>query len=380
MFDLGGNMRGSTNGGASRRVRAALGAAVVICAVTTVLPGAASAGSMTAPGVASDSGAGVERISVAADGTQGDGDSAGGTITADGRSVAFSSSATNLTPVNPATGPRVFVRDRRTSRTALMSTLTSPNQPPVISGDGQYVALWGQLARDTKVFLSKVSLERTIGITCSGLSCSQPSLSTDGRYIAHVATYTRPPTWQRIEVTDWQANTTVLVAEFDHPSTSRPSISGDGRFVAYQDGKAEDVFVWDRIDDTSAGPIEGPSKAATLVQISEAGSKIVYLSGSDTHVQDEKSGEDQLVPNVRGLAIDPTGRYLLYAPHDTTGPSLLLRDLHTGTDEIVSNQPASAGTDSVSTGGRDVVFQSAADDIVPDDTNGKSDVFVRRFY
>ncbi|WP_246113997.1 hypothetical protein [Streptomyces montanus] len=145
---------------------------------------------MTVAGVASDSGAGVERISVATDGTQGDGDSAGATITTDGRRIAFSSSAKNLTPANPATWERVFVRDQRTSQTTLMSTNTSPIQPPVISGDGQYVALWGLRFRDTKVFLSQVSSGSTIGINCSGLSCSQPSLSGDGRYIAHVATFT----------------------------------------------------------------------------------------------------------------------------------------------------------------------------------------------
>lgn len=367
-------MRGNANRGTTRRVRAALSAAVAVCAVTAVLPAAASAAPMT---VAGDSGAGVERISVAADGTQGDGDSVGATITTDGRRIAFSSSATNLTPANR---DGVFVRDQRTSQTTQMSSITSTIERPVISGDGRYVAFWGQLMRNTKIFLSQVSSGSTIGITCSGLSCSQPSLSADGRYIAHVATFTRPPSWQRIEVRDWQADTTQLVAEFDHPVSARPSISGDGRFVAYQDGKAEDVFVWDRTDDTSSGPIEGPSKAATLVQISKDGSKVVYLSGSDTYIQDESSGTDQLVPNVRGVAIDPTGRYLLCAPHDTTGPSLVLRDLETGTDEIVSNQPASAGTDAVSAGGRDVVFQSTADDIVPGDTNGKSDVFVRRFY
>ncbi|MFE9650282.1 hypothetical protein ACFYO0_40500 [Streptomyces sp. NPDC006365] len=372
-------MRGSANRSATRRVRAALCATVVVCAVTTVLPGAASAEPMTVAGAASDSGAGVERISVATDGTQGDGDSAGATITTDGRRIAFSSLAKNLTPTNPVTR-EVFVRDRRTSQTTLMSTLTSPIQRPVISGDGRYVALWGQLFRDTKTFLSQVSSGSTIGINCSGLSCSQPSLSADGRYMAQVATFSRPPSRQRIEVADWNANTTETVAEFGHNVSARPSISGDGRFVAYQDGQAEDVFVWDRTDNTSSGPIEGPSKAATLVQLSKDGSKVVYLSGSDTYVHDESSGTDQLVPNVQGVAIDPTGRYLLYAPHDTSGPSLTLRDLETGTEEIVSNQLASAGTDAVSAGGRDVVFHSTAADIVPGDTNGKSDVFIRRFY
>ncbi len=58
----------------------------------------------------------------------------------------------------------------------------------------------------------------------------------------------------------------------------------------------------------------------------------------------------------------------------------MLRDLETGTDEIVSDQPATAGTDAVSAGGRDVVLHSTADNIAPDDTNGKSDVFIRRFH
>lgn len=373
-------MRGNTNRSTTRRVRAALSTAVAVCAVTAVLPAAASAEPTAVAGAASDSGAGVERISVATDGTQGDGDSAGATITTDGRRVAFSSLAQNLTSANPVTWERVFVRDRRTSQTMLMLTNTPPIQHPVISGDGQYVALWGRLFRDTKTFLSQVSSESTIGINCPGLNCSQPSLSTDGRYIAQAATFNRPATRQRIEVRDWHAGTAETVAEFEHTVPARPSISGDGRYVAYQDGQAQDVFVRDRTGGTTSGPIEGPSKAAELVQLSKDGSKVVYLSGSDTHVHDMSSGTDRLVPDVRGVAIDPTGRYLLYAPHDTDGPSLLLRDLETGTNEIVSDRPASAGTDAVSAGGRDVVFHSTADDIVPGDTNGKSDVFVRHYY
>ncbi|WP_309248445.1 hypothetical protein [Streptomyces sp. MNP-20] len=165
-----------------------------------------------------------------------------------------------------------------------------------------------------------------------------------------------------------------------HPSPHPPVISGDGGHVAYQDAKAQDVFVGDRTGATAADPVEGPSRAATLVQLSDNGCKVVYLSGSDTYVHDVRSGTAQPVPNVRGVAIDPTGRYPLYAPDDPSGPSLVLRDLRTGTDETVSNQPASAGTDAVSADGRDVVFQSGADDIVPGDTNGKAGLFVRTFH
>ncbi|WP_229327608.1 hypothetical protein [Streptomyces sp. UNOC14_S4] len=352
----------------------ALSAAVVVCAVTAVLPGAASA---EPAGVARDRGAGVERISVAADGTQSDGDSTGGAISVDGSRVVFSSSATNLTPSSSAGGQGVYLREQRSGQ--LKRVGYSPIASPVISGDGEYAAYWVRLFKDTKVKLAQWTAGSAIGLDCDALSCSQPSLSGDGRYVADVATNGRPPSSQRIDVWDWHAHTKQEIASFDHTAPSRPSISGDGRFVAYQDGKAGDVFVWDRDSGSTSGPIEGPSKEAAIVQISKDGSKVVYLSGSDTYVHDVASDTAQLVPNVKGLAIDPTGGYLLYAPNDTTGPSLMLRDLRAGTDQVVSNQPASAGVDAVSAGGRDVVFQSAADDIVPGDTNGKSDVFVRHF-
>ncbi|MEU6589670.1 hypothetical protein ABZ923_10670 [Streptomyces sp. NPDC046881] len=357
-------------------MRAALGVAVAVCAVTAAVPGAAGA---EAAGLAGGSGADVERISVAADGTQADDNSAGASITPDGRRIVFSSSATNLTPDGTTGGDRVYVRDQPTGRSRQMGPLP-PLQPPVISGDGAYLAYPVQWVTNVRIRQYQVSTGATASLNCSAYSCNQPSLSGDGGYVAHVVFSPRQPSFgQRIEVQNQGTGTNQTVATFGHTFPSRPSISGDGRYVAYQDGKTEDVFVWDRTGGTASGPIEGPSAKATLVQLSYDGSKVVYLSGSDTYVHDVSSGTARLVPNVRGLAIDPTGRYLLYAPQDTTGPSLALLDLVTDTTEAVSNQPASAGTGAVSTGGRDVVFQSTADDLVPGDTNGKSDVFVRHF-
>ncbi|MGW1208076.1 hypothetical protein ACWD5F_00395 [Streptomyces sp. NPDC002499] len=357
-------------------MRVALAAAVAVCVVTALPYGAASAESMS---VAGDGGASVERISVADDGTQADGNSVGASITTDGRRIVFASSATNLIPGEPTAGNRVFLRDQQAGQTKRMGA-QSPLQPPVISGDGEYLAYPHIWFNNNRIRQVQVRTTSEISANC-WYSCNQPSLSADGRYIALVERRYKPQSSsQSIEVLDYNdPNTKLAIATFEHTLPSLPSISGDARYVAYQDGQAGDVFVWDRTDGATSGPVEGPSKAATLVQLSEDGSKVVYLSGSDTYVHDVSSGTDQLVPNVRGVAIDPTGRYLLYAPQDTTGPSLVLRDLETGTDEIVSNQPASAGTDAVSAGGRDVVFQSTADDIVPGDTNGKSDVFVRRF-
>ncbi|WP_369217079.1 hypothetical protein [Streptomyces flavofungini] len=322
----------------------------------------------------------MERISVAADGSQADDSSAGASITPEGRHVVFSSSARNLTSDETTGGDKVFVRDRRTGQTQRMGHLTTV-QAPVISGDGAYVAYPVQWMNDVRIRQYQVSTGRTASTNCSLFTCNQPSLNTDGRYTAHATLSYRQQTFgQRVEIEDWRTGAHELVASFAHTQPSRPSISGDGRYVAYQDGKAEDVFVWDRSGTTAATPIEGPGRAAALVQLSDDGSKVVYLSGPDTYVHDTGTGTAQHLPGVRGLAIDPTGRYLLYAPNDPGGPSLKLRDLRTGTDETVSHQPATAGTDAVSTGGRDVVFHSTADDLVPGDTNGKSDVFVRHFF
>ncbi|WP_338118261.1 hypothetical protein [Streptomyces coryli] len=323
----------------------------------------------------------MERISVGSDGTQADGDSAGASITTDGGRIVFSSTATNLGSGNAGGAQKIYVRDQRARQTRPMSSIAGSLQSPVISGDGQYAAFSGLIQRDTKVFLSRAGIGDTIGINHSGLSSGQPSLSWDARYIAQVGTYGRPPTRQIIEVIDWRANTYETVREFEHTLPARPSISGDGEYVAYDDREEQDVWLWNRTDGTTSDPIEGQGKAASLVQLSKDGRKVVYRSGADTYVYDVSSDMEQVVPNVRGLAIDPTGTYLLYAPSDTSGPApLTLRDLRNGTEEVVSTQPATAERDAVSAGGRDVVFESAADDVVSGDSNGKVDVFVRRFF
>ncbi|MEU4346189.1 hypothetical protein [Streptomyces sp. NPDC023838] len=64
-----------------------MSAAVAVCAVTAALPGAASAEPTAVAGVAGGLGADVEKISVAPDGTQSDDNSAGASITPDGRHI-----------------------------------------------------------------------------------------------------------------------------------------------------------------------------------------------------------------------------------------------------------------------------------------------------
>lgn len=92
---------------------------------------------------------GIERVSVSSDGDEADGLSANSTsvsISGNGRWVAFASDAGNLVTADFNGASDVFVHDRRTDTTVLVSRAQSGTQgngdsiQPVISADGQYVA------------------------------------------------------------------------------------------------------------------------------------------------------------------------------------------------------------------------------------------------
>jgi len=86
-----------------------------------------------------------ERVSVATDGGQADGDSDYASVTADGRCVAFQSKATNLVPDDGNGDEDVFVHDRQTRKTLRVSVSGKGKEArgagffPVISADGSAV-------------------------------------------------------------------------------------------------------------------------------------------------------------------------------------------------------------------------------------------------
>ncbi|MHB8974090.1 MAG: SdrD B-like domain-containing protein [Pirellulaceae bacterium] len=89
----------------------------------------------------------IERVSVAADGTQGNGKSGSPSISLDGRYVGFTSLASNLIPGDTNGTYDNFVYDRQTDAIQRVSVATDgtqgnaeSNYPPAFSGDGHYVA------------------------------------------------------------------------------------------------------------------------------------------------------------------------------------------------------------------------------------------------
>jgi Tol biopolymer transport system component len=151
----------------------------------------------------------IERISVDSRGTQHQGASLAPSASADGRHVVFSSAATlasqpGASPQTQRPGPRpvIYLRDTRTGQTTLVGgAVDRPNaasMTPVISADGRSIAFasvaTNLVARDrnksSDVFLYDVGtgtvslVSRAIGGgTASGTSLS-PAISADGRWIA----------------------------------------------------------------------------------------------------------------------------------------------------------------------------------------------------
>jgi Tol biopolymer transport system component len=145
-------------------------------------------------------------ISVASDGTQADHSSTHPSISADGRYVAFQSYATNLVPkpwIWPGI-PDIFVHDRLTGDTTLVSLAsdgtwanwTSTN--PSISADGRYVTFESEatnlVPNDTNAYVDVFVHDRTtsettlVSLASDGTQANRtstyPSISADGRYVA----------------------------------------------------------------------------------------------------------------------------------------------------------------------------------------------------
>ncbi|MFK8845398.1 hypothetical protein [Streptomyces sp. Ac-502] len=100
--------------------------------------------------------------------------------------------------------------------------------------------------------------------------------------------------------------------------------------------------------------------------------------GSYGYVRDLRDGRTRQLGRERGFpaAVSGDGRRVL----ENYDGKLTLHDLRTGEQHLVAAGWLNhSGPHALSRDGRSVVFGSVAPDLVPGDTNGTYDVFVRRF-
>jgi Tol biopolymer transport system component len=143
-------------------------------------------------------------------------------------------------------------------------------------------------------------------------------------------------------------------------------MSANARLVAFSSNvdnlvpgdtnKTTDVFLFDR-------------KARTAVRLSTA---------ADGTQADRPS---------QGVSLSADGRYAAFSsaatnlvPGDTNGVAdIFVKDLRTGAiHQLTGGADGASGTVALDADGRTAAFSSTATNLVPGDTNGVSDVFVRR--
>jgi len=345
----------------------------------------------------------VSRVSVSASGAQAD--RASGlqqTVpaqSASGRFVAFVSAATNVVPGDTNGVNDVFVRDLRAGTTRRASVGPGGRQGngaslfPAISADGSAVAfqtfasnLTGRTdPRDTNkaedVYLRDLRSRRTTRVSIApgrrqftGPS-ALPAISADGRRVAFVAEHSGPNRFE-VWLRDRRTHTT--------------------RLVSVRRDVEEDNSVGRPSLSGTGRFVAFASSRATLVRGDTNRARDVFvrdlLTGRFTRVSVAGDGR-QADSDSEGPSLSRTGRFVAFVsfaddlvPGDTNQRSdVLLRDRRTGTLRRVSHGPHGAqGNDnsaffleaSVSADGRHVAFESQAGNLVPDDTNRRPDVFV----
>src|SRR5437762_364630 len=342
------------------------------------------------------------RESVSSTGTPAVGTVLPGVISANGRYVVFTSTASNLIGVS---GAHVYRHDR-TAGTTVLVTVAKTGLPsvaggfaPTVSADGRFVAFASAsndvVAGDTNgtvdVFLRDMVAGTTAmvsdtqtgaaGDLSSGLNSSAGAheISDDGRYVAFTSNATNlVPTSnngkQQVYVKDMLTGV-VTRASVDgsnaagHATSSAPTLSGNGRVVAFV------------------------SQAANFSLVSTSHTGQLFVRDLETATTTLESVTTAGAPTLSRPASAPAlsfdGRYLAFESQAQLEPrdrdigtwDVFLRDraLHTTTLASLSANPVAAADSrapSISADGRWIGFQSLDDTLVGGDVNHLVDVFL----
>lgn len=322
----------------------------------------------------------TERVSTTSTGAQLDGPSHQGVISDDGRYVAFYTKAAEF-GCRENTYTCLQVKDRATGDvTAVPGAGGFSWAPPVISGDGRHVGF----TSGTKVPVPHL-YDRATGATRPVLPASDPEASTgemwsvsrDGGHVAYGAG-SRPRPTQRLYVRSMATGENDLVSGEADGVKEFASLSADGGRVAYQVRTAgedpADVFLRNRATGESVHVDKGLGEGR-LVQLSENGRYILFAADGGTYVRDMRTGRTRRVADVPARSASRDVRHAVLTAAEGAGDGLTLLDLRTGRRSPVG--PGRAVPGAVTAKGGAVAFTSEATDLVPDDTNGDSDIFVR---
>lgn len=326
-------------------------------------------------------------------------------ISGDGRYVTFHSSAANLVAGDTNTQIDTFVKDTLTGITIRVSTDSAGTQASggtsrggQISADGRYVAFFSSatnlVAGDTNGqvdsfvkdlqtgALTRISTSSSGAEALGGLSVVT-SISADGRYVAFESDA------NNLVASDTNGNRDVFIKDTLTGTTTRISTDTNG-IEAIFGGSSGALLSADGMLATFI------SSASNLVSGDSNGQGDVFLkdlsTGVTTRINTTSSGLQALggTSVVQGISAD--GRFVVFnssatnlVTGDTNGAQdVFLKDLLSGSTiriNVGASGQESIGTSSttraLSADARFVAFDSAADNLVDGDGNMRDDVFLR---
>jgi hypothetical protein len=296
-------------------------------------------------------------------------------ISADGRYVAFSSTANNLVTndygfYNPNYPRDVFVRDLLAGTTTLISVKTNQFAPndgdsymPIISADGQRV-----LFQSTSYYLARVPNLWPYDMT---------NLFYKDRLAGTISVLTA-------------ATNSGSLSSLGVPLSA--SMTPDGRWVAFITS-ASQLYVWDA--QTASRVYTNSTSGLSMFAISPDGSRLAYATATELYVADWQAKSNWLVAamtpsfhsgvrfSTDGNSLTYSSRTALTSPDTNATYDVYLYDLQTRSNRLVSHAYGSTAaandasdTPDISPDGRFVAYRSTATNLVPGDKNGVADAFL----
>ena len=340
--------------------------------------------------------------------------SSGGSVSVDGHFIAFTSEADNLV-ANDTNGVRdVFVRDLANNSLALVSVATNgsvgngPSSEPGMTPDGRFVVFCSLANNLTAGDANKVQdvfvrdfqngMTTLVSVNSNGLAAGNgssysPSISQDGRFVLFlsgasnltVGTFSGP---ENVFLRDLALGTNYALTS---SGGSIASMTRDGRFVAFLAKIPGDVrsnlYVWNvaMASRSYTNPMAGISTAT----ITPDGSKVVFWESNAAflHVAGVVGNSDAVIGSNGGtnpvIRISANNSALTYVSIQGNAKQVYAYDLQSGTSVLISHpfNSSSGGSgvsDSpvISNNGRLVAYRSTATDLVTGGTDGLPNIFV----
>lgn len=336
-------------------------------------------------------------------------------VNRDGRFVAFTSFASNLTTNDHNVNRDVIVRDLREQTTVLASVATNGfsgngfSSEPFLSQNGRFVAFTSTAndlvpldnndRRDVFVYDLQTRTMTLGSVATNGGSGNNssfaPVISEHGDYLFFRSTATTlapGPFTSGSENLFWRNLQTGTTVALTTTGGTNSAISRDGRYAGYRPVNSSFLYIWDSV--AAARIHTNAPFSGNLLAISPDGNRVAYMSGSTLNLLQRSPATNWSVgalPFARGaVRFSGNSEYLTYASStaqaltDTNNTfDVYLYHIPSRTKTLVSQahdspQGANGASDfpDISHDGRFVAYRSAASDIVAGDTNGVPDAFV----